>query len=109
MTAAVRFQVVDAGARRVVAASPAARPELRLPQAHPVRPLAAGRVAKVASCAAARRAVKPSPLLVLKVAVVGLLALGGAVVSVGQLAADSTPDPAREYVAGDPAWAHVQP
>lgn len=93
---AVRYQVVDAGARRLVTVSPAARP---------VRPVGPGRVAAVSSCRVARPA--PSPLLALKVIAVGLLTCVGVAVSVTQFVAMAEAEPAGGYVAGDPAWAHV--
>lgn len=109
MTTAVRFQVVDAGRRRFVDVSPATRPELRLPQAHPSRGVAARGGRKVNSCLAVRPARRESPWLVVKIALVGLVAVAGGALSVGQLVADATAEPSGSYVAGDPAWAHVQP
>ena len=106
-TSAVRFQVVEVGSRRVVQVAPGGRPDLRLPQARPDRAPQPGRVGvSVSSCSVAAPAPKVSPLLALKVAGVGVLALIGAVVSVQNLAF-AEPDPAQQYVAGDPAWAHV--
>ena len=43
----------------------------------------------------------------MKVAVVGLLAAVGVAVTAAQFVGMSQPDPAVQYVAGDPAWAHV--
>jgi len=106
MTAAVSFRVVDAGARRVVAVSPAGRPELRLAQAHPGRGVRPGCVSRASSCSVDRRG-RGSVLLSLKVAAVALLAVAGGVVSVSQLVADAVAEPSGGYVAGDPAWAHV--
>ena len=106
MAAAVSFRVINAGTRRLVTTSPSHRPDLRLAPAHPKRPAQPGRVVQVASCAVARPVVR-SRWVVLKVAVVSVLAVLGSAVSVSQLVANATPDPAREYVAGDPAWAHV--
>lgn len=83
MAAAVSFKVVDQGSRRVVAVAPAGRPDLHLPRLHPARTARPGRVGSVASCAS----VRPAPVsawLRVKVAVVGLLALSGAAVSVAQ-------------------------
>ena len=36
-----------------------------------------------------------------------LMMVVGVGVSAGEFASMATPDPAREYVAGHPAWAHV--
>ena len=48
-----------------------------------------------------------SRLLAVKVAAVGLLAAVGVAVTAAQFVGTSQPDPAVQYVAGDPAWAHV--
>lgn len=101
---AVRFQVAESGARRVVVS--AGRPDLRSPKAHPARPVSAGRVGSATSCVVDRPEPKASPWLMLKVAAVGLIAVIGGAVSVQGLVL-AEPDPALEYVAGDPAWAHV--
>lgn len=104
MTAAVRYHV-GAPSRRPVTTAPAARPDLRVPLGRPASLPAPGRRASVASCAVA----SPEPRqrwLAVKVIAVSLLALAGGAVSVAQLASTG-PDPAFEYVAGDPAWAHV--
>lgn len=103
------FRVVTTGDRRRVVTAPAARPDLRLPRVHPARPVAPGRMGAVSSCATSRPAVAaPSGLwLRLKVATVGLLALAGVAASASSFVAMTQPDPARGYVAGDPAWAHV--
>ncbi|MDO5676643.1 MAG: hypothetical protein Q4G35_03935 [Propionibacteriaceae bacterium] len=104
---AIQFQVVGTPSRRVVAVSPAVRPELRLPQAHPARVPAPGRIGSVASCAVSRPQAR-SPWMIAKVVVVGVLAIVGGAVSTAQLVGDViSPDPSFEYVAGDPAWAHV--
>lgn len=105
-SSAVSYKVVDAGARRVVTVSPARRRELGSPVAHPARPVAPGRVGSVASCSVSRPAA-PSPWLAVKVAVVGALVVAGSVVSAAQFVSNAQPDPATQYVAGDPAWAHV--
>lgn len=102
------FKVVqDAGRRRVVTS--ASRPDLRLPEAHPARPVAPRGVGQVASCSAAglRRRPAGGVWVKVKVAVVGLLAVAGAAASVSSFVAMAQPDPAQGYVAGDPAWAHV--
>ncbi|NHB85900.1 hypothetical protein G7085_18785 [Tessaracoccus sp. HDW20] len=106
MAAAVSFQVVDAGSRRVVAVSPAGRPDLHLPQARPARGVRPGCVSRAAACSVERRA-KGSALMCLKVAAVALLTVVGGVVSVSQFVADAAAGQSTGYVAGDPAWAHV--
>lgn len=106
MTAAVTFKVVDAGSRRIVATSPVSRPDLRLPRAHPRRVGSAGVVAGVSSCAVARP-LRSSRWVAVKLAVVGVLAVAGGVVSLAQFAADAAPEAPSGYVAGDPAWSHV--
>lgn len=104
---AARVTLVGAGRkRRLVAASPGSRPELRLAVAHPSRPTAPGRVGRVASCVQISSAA-PSPWVRWKVAAVGALVLFGTVVSIPHFAAMGQPDPSVDYVAGDPAWAHV--
>lgn len=105
-TNAVSFKVAQSGTRRVVVTAPAGRPDLHVPSAHPRRPVAPGRVGAAASCSVSRPAAKASPLLALKVAAVGALAVLGTVVSWQNLT-PVEPDPALEYVAGHPAWAHV--
>lgn len=105
-TSTVRFQVVDTGARRLVTVSPAGRPGPGGPQAHPSRAISPGRVGAVASCRVSRPA-PVSRLLAVKVAAVGLLAAVGVAVTASQFVGVSQPDPAVQYVAGDPAWAHV--
>lgn len=106
MTAAVTFKVVESGQRRVVAVSPATRPELRSPQAHPRRTGHLGGDTVVASCAVTRPA-RPSGWLRLKVAAVAMVAVAGGVVSVAQFVTSAVPEAPQGYVAGDPAWSHV--
>ena len=105
-TSAVRFEIVEKGARRVVTAAPPARPDLHLPEAHPARPVAPGRSQRAASCAVERPSARPSAWLAVKVAAVAALAILGTAVS-GQSLVLAEPNPAAEYVAGHPAWAHV--
>lgn len=105
-TSAVRFEVVEKGARRVVTVAPHARPDLRLIEAHPPRPASPGRIQRASSCAVERPAGRASGWLAVKVAAVAVLATVGAVVS-GQSLVAAEPNPAAEYVAGHPAWAHV--
>ncbi|QNP56590.1 hypothetical protein [Tessaracoccus defluvii] len=84
------MRVVDAGSRRFVAVAPEGRPDLRLPQAHPSRPVAPGRVGRVASCVAVRP--QPQPRwLAAKVVGLCLLALVGVGVSAGEFASMATP------------------
>ena len=106
MAAAVTFRVIDAGERRVVAVSPAGRPEVCLPHAHPRREVRPGGVARAASCTVAR-APRVSPWMSLKVAAVALLVVAGGVASVSQFISDAAAEQSRGYVAGDPAWSHV--
>lgn len=104
---AVRYQVVATPRRRIVTASPAARPGLQPPQAHPARTAAPGRIVRAASCRVSRPEPR-SPWLAVKVTVVAALAVLGGAVSVGELVGGVvSPDPVFGYVAGDPAWAHV--
>ena len=104
-SSALRFEVVGARGRRVVATSPATRPDLRLPCAHPVHPAVPGRSRTVSACAVARPE-RRSTWLTVKVALVSALAVIGGTVSAVQLVGTG-PDPAVEYVPGHPAWAHV--
>jgi hypothetical protein len=104
---ATHFEVVRTGGRRVAVSSPSALPQLKAPVAHPRRPVAAGRVGQVSSCIAAPTPRPVSRLLGVKRAAVGIVAAFGVAVCVPQFAAMTQPDPAREYVAGHPAWAHV--
>lgn len=108
MTSTVRYRVLGSAGRRVVAASPVARPALHLPNAHPLRPVSPGRSAPVASCLVAPPARSRSPWLTAKLVAVSLLVAVGGAVSVAQLAGGVlSSDPAVGYVAGDPGWAHV--
>ena len=106
MTAA-HFEVVRTGGRRVAVPSPSTLPRFNAPVAHPRRPVAAGRVGQVSSCVAAPAPRPASRVLGLKLAAVGIVAAFGVAVCVPQFAAMTQPDPAKEYVAGHPAWAHV--
>ena len=106
MTAA-HFEVVRTGGRRLAVSSPSTLPRLNAPVAHPQRRVAVGRVGQVSSCVAAP-APRPVPrVLRLKVAAVGIVAAFGVAVCIPQFAAMAQPDPAKDYVAGHPAWAHV--
>lgn len=105
---AVSFKVVHAGTRRVVTVGPAGRPELAGPLARPARPAAPRRQGAVASCQVARPSID-SPMLAVKVAFVAILAAVGFTLSAAQFAGMAQVDPVTDYVAGDPAWAHVTP
>ena len=106
-SSSVRFLAPGEAARRSTRRNATSHPRLGSPQAHPARQVAPGNIARVTSCVAVRPAVAAPRLLALKVAAVSLLAVVGGVASVVQFAAAVQPDPAYEYVAGDPGWAHV--
>ena len=97
-----------AGTRKQRGAAPQARPEFGGPTATPLARATTRRSAGVAACRVtsptARRA---SLLLKLKVGVVAAVALVGVGVSTAEFATWTHADPAVEFVAGDPAWAHV--
>lgn len=96
------------GARRGAwTASP--RTAARTPLARPVRGLTPGHTRTTASCSLVVPAARPRVDIVtgLKVSLVAVVALVGAVASGVEFASWAEPDPAVEYVAGDPAWAHV--
>ncbi len=88
--------------------SPAARPVRGGPNASPASPRVVGRTAAASSC----RVVSPvggqsALVLKFKVAVVAVVALVGLGMSAAEFSSWTQPDPAVDYVAGDPAWAHV--
>ncbi|GAB3814013.1 hypothetical protein GCM10028820_09410 [Tessaracoccus terricola] len=91
--------------RRPVA--PGGRPRVEPPLARPVVGPRPGRGRSVAACR-----VGPRPrgqfLLGLKVATVAVLAVVGIGASVAEFVSWESPNPAVEYVQGDPAWAHVE-
>ncbi len=98
----------DAGVRTPSRTSPAARRVLRGPLASPSAPRITGRTAAASSC----RVISPADrreglVLKFKVAAVAVVALVGLGVSAAELSSWTQPDPAVDYVAGDPAWAHV--
>lgn len=103
-SAAVRYQVIDAGHRRLVTVSPAGRPELGGPVARAARPALPGRVRTASSCRVARPV---SGWMALKVAGVGILTAVGMAVAGLQFAEMASAEAPTGYVAGDPAWAHV--
>ena len=88
--------------------APGGRPELRNPVARPSRSFAPD--ASRRSVAACSRTIRPRRqfILGLKVATVALLAVVGVGASVAEFASWETPNPAVEYVQGDPAWVHVE-
>lgn len=98
----------DAGVRTPARTSPVARPARSGPglPAGPVR--AVGRTAGVSSCHVISPASRWGVLVLkLKVTAVAVVALVGVGVSAAELSTWTQPDPAVDYVAGDPAWAHV--
>lgn len=100
------FKVASSGrGRRIVVVAPGGRADVARPRYH----VAPGRIAKTVSCAIdAPRVRYTSPWLVLKLAVLGALAVLGFTVSAPGLAALLSPPLEPGYVAGDPAWAHVE-
>lgn len=78
--------------------------------AHPPRQIRGMVRGSVAACSVRRAAPAPrvSPLLRLKVFALGLLAVVGGVVGVTGYVQAISPDPAVDYVSGDPGWAHVE-
>jgi len=97
-----------AGDRARPGAAPAARPMLGAPVSSPASPRIVGRTAAPSSC----RVVSPvgrrdGLVLKLKVAAVAFVALVGVGVSGAEFSSWLQPDPAVDFVAGDPAWAHV--
>lgn len=87
--------------------APGARPRAGALVRPPMSP-APGRTRRAAACdVTATRPAAPDWWLRAKVALVALVALGGATVAVAEFASWSEPDPAVTYVEGDPAWAHV--
>lgn len=76
--------------------------------ARPHRVVSPGRVRGGAtSCQVAAPAPVPGLAVKLKLTVVALLALAGAVAAVGGFVEQVQPDPRVDVVVGDPGWAHV--
>lgn len=101
-------RVFEVAGKRRRAVRPAGRPELRSPEARPPRRVMPGRMGGPVSCASVTPPVSARrPLLGLKVAAVGLLAVAGVAVSVQGLVGE-VPEPTVSYAPGDPAWAHVE-
>lgn len=88
-------------------AAPGGRPNLGRPLAKPVPAALPGKDRNAAACLVTARP-RRQFALGLKVATVALLAVAGVGVSAAEFATWGTPDPAVEYVQGDPAWAHVE-
>lgn len=76
------------------------------PMARPVGTPSPGRTRSAVACTVQPRPSNPL-LLRVKVGAVAALALLGLGASAAEFATWTAPDPAVEYVQGDPAWAHV--
>lgn len=87
--------------------APAGRPRVQAPPARPAVGVRPGRSRSVAACSVAPRP-RRQFLLGLKVATVAALAVVGIGASVAEFVSWESPNPAVEYVQGDPAWAHVE-
>lgn len=87
--------------------APGGRPALGRPVARSTVGLTPGSGRSAAACRVEGRT-RPQFLLGLKVATVALLAVVGLGASAAEFATWGSPDPAVEYVQGDPAWAHVE-
>lgn len=96
------------GVRTSVRTSPRARPVPGGPTATPAAQLVPRRSDAVASCRVMSPAARRTGVVLrLKVSVVALVALVGIAVSAAEFSSWTEVDPALDYVAGDPAWAHV--
>lgn len=98
------------GVGRAHGSAPLARPELggpsgtRAARSSVVRPGSAA----VAACRVVWPEVRRAGVVLrVKVATIALVALVGLGASAAEISSWANPDPAVEYVAGDPAWAHV--
>lgn len=97
-----------AGSPRVRGAAPMARPVLGSPTASPVVVRMVSRRPGAAACRVVSPAARRAGLFMkIKVTMVAAVALMGMGASVAEFASWAQPDPSVEYVAGDPAWAHV--
>ena len=87
-----------------------ARPVLGGPAASPVvMRMASRRPVAAAACRVVSPAARRAGLFMkIKVTMVVAVALMGMGASVAEFATWTQPDPSVEYVAGDPAWAHVE-
>ncbi len=98
-----------AGSRSDRGVAPLARPELggpsssRSPRRGSGRHAAAAVACRVSSPVARREGL----LLRVKVGAIALVALVGVGVSAAEVSSWANPDPAVDFVAGHPAWAHV--
>ena len=93
---------------RTRSTSPSARPRVARSTTSPVFSRPAGRTAAASSCRVVIPAARRDALaLRLKVAAVAVVALVGMGVSGAEFSSWADPDPAVDFVAGDPAWAHV--
>ena len=96
------------GSRTTARTSPSARPVLGLPLTSPAAPRVVGRTGAATSCRVVSPAGRRSAfVLKVKVAVVAVVALVGVGVSAAEFSSWTQPDPTVDYIAGDPAWAHV--
>lgn len=99
-------RIVPTSPRRTRTVAPGSRPPLHGPLARPGAAPSPGSTRRVAACSVQGRP-RRELVLKLKVVLVSVLALAGMGASVAEFATWATPDPAVEYVQGDPAWAHV--
>ena len=99
---------VGADVRTPTRTSPSARPTLGGPSASPAVPSVVGRTAAASSCRVVSPARQKNALVLkFKVAAVAVVALVGVGMSASEFSSWTQPDPAVDYVVGDPAWAHV--
>lgn len=98
------------GLPRVRGAAPLARPVLGGPAGSPVVVrMASRRPGTAAACRVMSPAARRAGLFMkVKVSMIAAVALMGMGASVAEFASWTQPDPSVEYVAGDPAWAHVE-
>lgn len=99
---------ISTGTHRQRGSAPLARPQLARTRASSLaRTASRGSIHSSACHVTSPAALRAGLFLKVKVATVVVLALVGAGVSVAEFASWSEVDPAVEFVAGDPAWAHV--
>lgn len=88
--------------------APISRPVLGAPGSSQASPRVVGRTATASSCRVASPVVPRDGLVLkLKVAAIAAIALVAVGVSGAEFSSWSQPNPAADFVAGDPAWAHV--